>query len=80
MWLIMEFTTFYMVFHKSFVPERTTVDKIPRFWYFLTAPLPLLVFPYLFIESQAWHIFLVFYAVVTARCVTLTVSQRRGIV
>jgi len=38
-----------------------------KFWYVVTAPLPLLVFPYLFIESQAWQIFLAFYAIVFAR-------------
>jgi hypothetical protein len=68
MWFAGELFCFLLFFWGAFVNDESLVGVKPSWkWHAALAPLPLLYFPYLFIEGQAWPEFILFSCVMSAR-------------
>ncbi|GMI44158.1 hypothetical protein TrCOL_g3446 [Triparma columacea] len=68
MWFAGELFCFLLFFWGCFVKDSDLVGTLPsKLWYLALSPLPLVYFPYLFIEGQAWPEFLGFSSIMTAR-------------
>ena len=67
-WIAGELFCLLLFFWGCFVKDRAMVGKRPHLlWYVALAPLPLMYFPYFYIEAQAWPIFILFCFVMAVR-------------